>query len=98
MIKVRKLIKYHLEWIVLCLGLILLAFMNPEYQGNSLCIIEALELYCPGEGLGRSISYIFRGMWVDAFSSNPAGYLAVPVLTGRILYIIKNRISNSHFN
>jgi hypothetical protein len=98
MVKVRNLIKYHLEWSVLCLGLILLAFMNPEYQGTSLCIIEVLEFYCPGEGLGRSISYIFRGMWIDAFTSNPAGYLAVPVLTGRIIYIIKNRISNSQLN
>lgn len=98
MFKVRKFIKNHLEWIVLSSGLILMAFMNPDNPGRSLCIVDALNIYCPGEGLGRSISFIFRGMWPEALSANPAGFLAVPVLTGRIVYVIKDRISNPKVN
>lgn len=87
--------KRHLEWVVLAGGLLLLMFMDPENpSGGSLCLFEWFQIYCPGEGLGRSISYLFRGMFTDAWQSNPAGFIAMPVLFARIIQlVVRNFIS-----
>lgn len=81
-------IRLNLEWSILLTGLLLLAIMDPASQGRSLCFLDFFGISCPGEGLGRSISYIFRGMWTEAWITHPAGYLAIPVLSWRIIFII----------
>jgi len=86
-----NLIRKNIEWSILLGGIILLAVMDPGSQERSFCLFDFIGIFCPGEGLGRSISYIFRGMWTEAWSSNPAGYLAVPVLSFRIVYIFLER-------
>jgi len=88
----KKIIKVHFEWIVLFTGLILLALMDPAKPGFSFCLFDAAGIFCPGEGLGKSISYIFRGMWDKAWASHPAGFLALPVLSFRIILLIYHRI------
>jgi hypothetical protein len=90
----RNFISLHLEWIVLTGGLVVLALMNPNITAPSLCLFDALGIFCPGEGLGRSISFIFRGMWKEAWAVHPAGFFAIPIITGRIYYIINNKILN----
>ncbi len=92
MTEFKNILKVHLEWIVLTAGLILLALTNPVAPGFSLCLFEAAGIFCPGEGLGTSIAYIFRGMWHEAWVSHPAGYLALPVLSVRIIHLIYYRI------
>jgi hypothetical protein len=92
MAEIKNMLKLHSEWVILLCGLILLSIMDPVRSGNSLCLFDAAGLFCPGEGLGRSISYIFRGMWMEAWSSHPAGFLAIPVLMARIIHLIHHRI------
>lgn len=87
-------LKLHSEWSILLIGLILLAFMDPTRHSFSLCLFDVAGIFCPGEGLGRSISYIFRGMWSEAWTAHPAGFLALPVLSIRILQLFYIRIIN----
>ncbi|MDR9419685.1 DUF2752 domain-containing protein [Gracilimonas sp.] len=86
-----KFIHKHIEWFAFAIGLILLAFMSPENAGTSFCLFDLAGIeFCPGEGLGHSISYTFRGDLSSALSAHLAGPFAVVILIGRICYIWKN--------
>lgn len=93
-----RFINRHLEWFVFSLGILLLALMNPENSGTSFCLFELAGIdFCPGDGLGHSISYTFRGELKEAFQAHFAGPIALLILTSRIVYIWRNLI-NEHFN
>ena len=80
---------------VLLAGLVLLAYLDPAVNGRSLCPLDRLDLFCPGEGLGRSISYLFRGLWSESVASHPAGVAALPLIGFRIVHLFrKNILSN----
>ena len=88
-----KLIHRHSEWVVFFIGLLLMATMNPYVDGTSLCLFETLGLkYCPGEGLGHSIAFLFRGEYKAALEANLMGPLVVVGLSTRIITIWKNLI------
>lgn len=66
-------------------GLLAVMSINPDGQAVlDLCLFEQVGLWCPGDGLGRSIAYLARGRWVEAWTTHP---LAVPVV-GVLLYHI----------
>ncbi|MFV1885542.1 MAG: DUF2752 domain-containing protein [Balneola sp.] len=86
-----KFINRHSEWMVFLLGLILMASMNPYTNGASLCLLDVLGFaYCPGEGLGHSIAFLFRGEIKLALDANLMGPLVVVGLSVRILTIWKD--------
>lgn len=88
-----KNIRKHLEWVVFTVGLIALAAMSPDTDGTSFCLFDFFGFpYCPGEGLGHSISYTFRGDLSSAFEENIAGPIAVVVLTLRIMYLVNKNV------
>jgi len=90
----KKLFFLHFEWLALATGLILLALMDPLTQAQTLCPIERLGFeYCPGEGLGQSISHAFRGDFVASFYSHPAGIAAILIITGRIFAILHRNLN-----
>lgn len=70
-------------WIV---ALILLAVMKPTTDPHySFCIFKMLGLpFCPGCGLGHSISYLFHGDIKASFSAHPFGIFAVAIIMARI--------------
>ena len=73
---------------VFTIGLLLLGFMNPENSGTSFCLFDLAGFeFCPGEGLGHSISYTFRGDFDSALNAHFAGPLAVIVLSLRIMHL-----------
>lgn len=89
-------IRKHLEWFVFSAGLVLLALMSPENTGTSLCFFDWIGIdYCPGEGLGHSVSYTFRGNFEAALQAHFAGPAAVFILSGRIIYIWKELYQES---
>lgn len=89
-------IKKHIEWIVFSVGLIALALMNPENTGTSFCFFDFIGIgFCPGEGLGHSISYTFRGEWDAAIKAHFFGPFAVLILLLRILQIWINIFKNN---
>jgi len=90
----KKLFFLHFEWLALATGLILLALMDPLTQAQTLCPIERLGFeYCPGEGLGRSVSHAFRGDFEASFYSHPAGIAAILIITGRIFAIFHRNLN-----
>jgi hypothetical protein len=90
----KFLFKKYFEIIAFTLGLILLALMDPEaFNGSSFCLFEQLGItFCPGDGLGHSISYVFRGDFASALEYNVLGPFAIIILAGRIIQLLfKNR-------
>lgn len=75
----------HFEWIALISGLLLMAMMDPMNQASSLCLIDWLGFeFCPGCGLGTSISFAARGELSASLNAHPLGLLAVVIILGRV--------------
>lgn len=76
-------------------ALIFLAFINnPGHTHFILCPIKNLGFrFCPGCGLGNSISYLLHGDFYNSFLSHPLGSIALTVLIIRIIHLIKHNWS-----
>ena len=70
-------------WII---ALVLLAFMAPTTDAHySFCFFKFIGIkYCPGCGLGHSISYLFHGNPKASFNAHPLGGFAVIIILARI--------------
>ncbi len=80
----------HFEWTVLLAGLIVMATLNPALETLSICPVDRLGfLFCPGEGLGRSVALFFRGHLLESFQMHPAGIPGIIIITNRIFSIFK---------
>ncbi len=73
------------------MALLLLAIMPPTDAHYSLCPLNAVGInFCPGCGLGHSISWLFHGNLTASFNSHPLGIFAVIVLISRIIKLTVN--------
>ena len=72
-------------------GLLFLAFINnPADVHFTICPLANFDWeFCPGCGLGNSITYLFQGNFTGSFYSHPLGLLAVIILLIRIIHLIK---------
>lgn len=71
-------------------GLVILATLNPGISHFSICPLKNVGLnFCPGCGLGTSISLFFRGQIWESVTTHPLGIFAVIVLSFRIINLIK---------
>lgn len=69
----------------------LLLIHSPGETHFTICPLANLGFeFCPGCGLGNSISYIFNGDIIASIHAHPLGILALIILTIRIITIIKN--------
>jgi hypothetical protein len=83
--------RINIELIFWIAGLIYLAFMNPSETHFSMCPIKNLGFsFCPGCGLGHSISYLFLGQIQESFHHHPLGIFALIVIAWRIFQLTKN--------
>ena len=82
-----------LIWIA---ALIFLALIEPaESTHFTLCPFSAIGIdFCPGCGLGRSVSYILHGDIATSFMLHPLGIFALIILTTRVISLIKINWSN----
>lgn len=88
--------KAYFEILAFTAGLLLLAFMNPHSNGATLCLFERMGFsFCPGEGLGHSIAFLFRGEIYKSLEANFLGVFAIIILGGRIIQLL---IKNHHYN
>ena len=75
-------------------GLLILAFAGTEAH-FTLCPLKNAGLdFCPGCGLGKSISLIFRGQIASSFETHPMGIFALFILSFRIINLLKQYIQN----
>jgi hypothetical protein len=64
---------------------------SPGGTHFTICPLSNLGFdFCPGCGLGNSISLIFKGDFIASFHSHPLGIFALLIITLRIITIIKN--------
>ena len=78
------------EALVWISALIALSIYYPSGEHVSLCPLYQLGIeFCPGCGLGRSISYALHGEIMTSLSTHPLGIFAVIVLSLRIIRLSK---------
>jgi len=91
-----------LEWEALfwVAGLVFLLFLNPyQSQQFTFCPIHNLGLeFCPGCGLGRSISFFYSGDISNSFKSHPLGIIAFFIIFFRIITLLKKMLFNFNTN
>jgi hypothetical protein len=82
---------FPFEAIIWILAFVLLMMNDPgDTHTVSLCPFHNLGLgFCPGCGLGTSISYAFRGNIEASINAHPLGILAIIILAHRIFILMK---------
>lgn len=96
MVRSIPLNKIPVEAWVWMAGLAFLAISSPDGTWT-VCPLHNLGLdFCPGCGLGRSVSLIFRGEWSAAWQMHPLGFVAIPMLLYRSFNLIKSNINNNN--
>lgn len=92
--QIKHIFTNYFEIVVFSVGLLLMALMDPttDYK-SSWCLYEMAGInFCPGEGLGHSIAYTFRGNIHKAMEANILGPLSVIILTVRIGTLVRNNL------
>ena len=79
----------NIEIFLWSFALLFLVFINPDTpQPFSFCLFHNLGIeFCPGCGLGRSISYFLHGNVVQSFNTHIVGIPAVCILIHRIIFL-----------
>ncbi len=90
---------YYVELIFWILALALLATANPHEHHFTLCPIANFGFeWCPGCGLGRSITAIFNGDFSASFKHHWFGIPALIIISYRIIDLGKKTINYSNSN
>lgn len=94
--KIIAFLRYvNLEAVIWIIGVVFLAFNGPVNHHFSICPIKNLGFtFCPGCGLGESISHLFRLQIIESFSSHPLGLFAFIILSYRIVFLLKKSYRN----
>jgi len=99
MAKIKSILKIT-EWEALLwlVGLIYLIFINPyQTQQFTLCPFHNLGItFCPGCGLGRSISFLYHGDFQNSFQTHPLGIIAFVLIFNRIVQLLNKMKNNYH--
>ena len=91
--------KTSLEAYIWIVALMALALVNPGEGHLTVCPIANVGFdWCPGCGLGRSISMIFRGELLHSFEMHPLGIPTLLVLSYRIASLFMLTIKNLQEN
>ncbi len=82
------------EALIFAAGIIVLAAIDPGAGHISICPFKLAGIeWCPGCGLGRSISYLLHGDIGESFRSHFLGIPVLAVLLHRIYYLTRRRSS-----
>ena len=94
----RNLYRKYFEITFWTTALLLLALMPTSTDSHySFCIFKLVGFkFCPGCGLGHSISYLFHGDVTASFSTHPLGIFAVIVILIRIYKLFRLHILIKH--
>jgi len=84
------------EALIWMAALIFLALTAPvETAHFTICPFSAMGIdFCPGCGLGRSVSYLLHGDILTSIKVHPLGIFAILVLSSRVISLIKMNWSN----
>src|SRR5579872_2807128 len=89
-----KLFPKYFELVFWVAALVSLAFTNPAGPIHfSLCPLRALGItWCPGCGLGHSISWIFHGNLINSWRAHWFGIPALGIILYRVCSLAVQRI------
>ena len=97
--KIKSIVKI-VEWeaVFWLIGLIYLMFINPyQQQFFTLCPFHNLGItFCPGCGLGRSISFFYHGDLLHSLKTHPLGMIAFVLISARTIKLLIKTINNYH--
>jgi len=81
-----------LEAFIWIIGMVYLAFRPISYSTHfTVCPLNNLGFdFCPGCGLGNSISLLITGDFMASFYSHPLGTFAFTIIIARIISVIIN--------
>lgn len=89
-----------IEWeaVIWFTGLVYLFFINPySVQKFTLCPFHNLGIdFCPGCGLGRSISFFYNGDILSSIHAHPLGIIALIIISFRIKELTIKMYNNFH--
>ncbi len=87
----RQLHRVPVEAVVWTAGLVALACTNPEAEALiEACVSKWLfGISCPGCGLGHAVAYLFRGEIALSVQTHPFGPLAIVILLGRVVGLVR---------
>jgi len=90
----------YFELVFWIAALISLALTNPTEQAHfTLCPLKLLGFtWCPGCGLGHSISFLFHGDIKRSFHAHWLGVPAVMIILHRIYVLSKTKVYHLHLN
>ena len=72
-------------------ALIYLALIDPAAKHFSWCVFNLLGItWCPGCGIGHSVSFLMHGDFQKSFDSHYLGFFALAVIVHRIYVLSKN--------
>lgn len=92
----RHIKSFPLELVLWIIALVLLVNTNPHEHHFSLCPLANLGIeWCPGCGLGRSISSLFHGEIRESLSFHWFGIPAVAIIGYRIGQLSLKMINNN---
>lgn len=82
--------RFPLEAGVWAGGLLLMAMLDPNASGETLCLFAQLGIeWCPGCGLGQAIALLARGEWAASVAAHPLAPLVVAGLVVRIATVLR---------
>jgi hypothetical protein len=80
-----------LEAIIWLAALTALATAPPSDSHFTLCPLKNAGFqFCPGCGLGHSITLIFHGDFASSIQMHPLGFIALGILSWRIVTVFRN--------
>ena len=91
-----KVVNDNLEAIMWSVALIYLMFINPyELNHFSFCLFNIIGIdFCPGCGIGRSISMIYHGDVLGSLKMHPLGIFALTMIFYRIISLLQRKTLN----
>ena len=96
MIRIKSL---PLELIIWIGALTFLYCCNPYVEQSSFCIVKILGFnWCPGCGIGHSISLLMHGEFQASFKAHWLGGFAFIVIIHRIVILTNNYFSDHTIN
>ena len=88
MYELKKFFRNNFELIFWVSAMVALAFRDQTKPHYTLCPLKLMGFsWCPGCGLGHSISYLFRGELLPSFRAHWLGVPAVIIIFHRMLVL-----------
>jgi hypothetical protein len=77
-------------------ALLFLGCLNPSGDPHfSVCLFKNLGIgFCPGCGIGHSISYLLHGELQQSIHTHPLGIIALPILMHRIAVLFRSAFTS----